>query len=58
MDIFKTSTFVERGFLIDSLPAQGKHQWIGEEETRLYENNLKVLSHKYWKYTNPEYVSY
>lgn len=58
MDIFKSATFPDRGFLINSLPPPGKQQFIGEWETRLYENNLKVLSSKYWKYSNPESVSY
>ena len=58
MDVFKSSTFAERGFLNNNLPPQGTVKFIGEPEKMLYKENLKVFSSKYWKYTNPEFVSY
>ena len=58
MDIFNSSTFPDREFLNNSLPTPGQHPWIGEYENRLYNNNLKVLSSKYWKYTSPDVVTY
>lgn len=58
MDIFKSVTFPDRGFLINNLPRQGITKVLGEHETMLYKNNLRVLSSKYWKYANQETVLY